>query len=172
MKKALYIFGLILIASCTTQKTSFDYDRNQDFSQIRDYRIQIQQNSMSELSMNRIEAAILEELSAKSMTFNESSENLIQITTEEFVSETAGSNIGISTGSYGGSFGTSIGVGIPITSKKLNQRYLVSIFNSANQLIWEGKLDVQTSENVSSEVLESSVRKGIQKLFKDYPPKK
>ncbi|MBW7871780.1 MAG: hypothetical protein H3C39_12070, partial [Flavobacteriia bacterium] len=65
-----------------------------------------------------------------------------------------------------------IGVGIPITKKKLNQKYLVSLYNQDGNLIWDGKLEIQMPADGSSNMLESAVEKGVQKLFKNYPPKK
>lgn len=172
MKKLAYIFCLLLIISCSTQTISVDYDRGQDFSQIKDYRIEVAENQLSELNINRIETAIQNELSAKSMVLNKNSENKLVIKPDEYISESQDSNVGIATGTGGGHFGTSIGINIPITSKKLNQQYWVSLYNVDGNLIWDGRLDIQLSANGSSKMIDSAIQKGVQKLFKKFPPKK
>lgn len=172
MKKLSFIFGFLLIISCATQTVSVDYDRTQDFSKISDYKIEMAENSMSELDISRIQTAIQNELSGKSMHLNPNSENKIILRPEEYMSESQNSSVGIGVGGGSGSFGTSIGVGIPITKKKLNQKYLVSLYNQDGNLVWDGKLEIQMPADGSSNMLESSVEKGVQKLFKNYPPKK
>lgn len=172
MKNLVFILIGFLLSSCATQTVSVDYDRTQDFSKIGDYKIEMAENSLSELDINRIQTAIQNELSGKSMQLNPSSENKISIRPEEYMSESQSSSVGIGVGGGSGSFGTSIGVGIPITKKKLNQKYLVSLYNQDGNLVWDGKLEIQMPADGSSNMLESSVEKGVRKLFKNYPPKK
>ncbi|MDD3459191.1 MAG: DUF4136 domain-containing protein [Weeksellaceae bacterium] len=172
MKNLALVFIGFLIFSCSTQTVSVDFDRSQDFSKINDYKIEMAENSMSELDINRIQTAIQNELSTKSMQLNPNSENKIIIRPEEYLSKSQNSSVGIGVGSGSGNFGTSIGVGIPITKKKLNQTYLVSLYNQSGNLVWDGRLEIQMPADGSSNMLESSVEKGVQKLFKKYPPKK
>src|SRR5690606_26595438 len=107
----------------------------------------------------------------KGMNFNENSTVKIKIVPEEFISESQDSQVGIGVGGGSYGFGTSVGIGIPINSEKLNQRYLVSIYNSENQLVWDGRLEIQMPGNAGPETVETNVQKGIRKLFKNYPPK-
>lgn len=170
MKNLALAFIGVLIFSCSTQTVSVDYDRNQDFSQLKDFRFEFVDNSMSELDINRIQNAINQELGLKGMTFNENSAVKIKIVPEEYISETRDSNVGIGVGGGNYGFGTSVGMSIPINSEKLNQRYLVSIYNSSSQLVWDGRLEIQMPANASSDIIDANVRKGVQKLFKKYPP--
>jgi len=172
MKNLAFVFIGFLIFSCSTQTVSVDYDRNQDFSQLKDFRFEFVENSMSELDINRIQNAINQELGLKGMAFNESSAVKIKIIPEEYISETRDSNVGIGVGGGNYGFGTSVGMSIPINSEKLNQQYLVSIFNADNQLVWDGRLDIQMPANAGPETIDANVRKGVQKLFRKYPPVK
>ena len=172
MKNLALVFIVFWIVSCSTQTVSIDYDRNQDFSQLKDYRFELVENSMSELDMNRIQNAINQELSLKGMVFNENSAVKIKIVPEEYISETRDSNVGIGVGGGSYGFGTSVGMSIPINSEKLNQQYLVSIFNVENQLVWDGRLDIQMPANAGPETIDANVQKGVQKLFRKYPPVK
>lgn len=167
----LGILVLMFAISCSTQKVYVDYDRNQDFSLIKDYKLEFTENHINEFQLDRIQSILQEELQNKSLIYNENSENIIIIRPEEFITEEQNSHMGIGMGSGGRSFGTSISMGIPINSEKLNQHYLISINNAQNQLIWEGRLEVKTPVNVKAETLENNIKKGVQKLFKDFPPK-
>jgi len=172
MKNLALAFLAFLVVSCSIQTVSVDYDRNQDFSLLKDFRYEFSENSMSELDINRIQSAINQELGAKGMNFNESSTVKIKIVPEEFTSESQDSQVGIGVGGGSYGFGTSVGIGIPINSEKLNQRYLVSIYNSENQLVWDGRLEIQMPGNAGPETMEANVQKGVRKLFKNYPPVK
>lgn len=167
----LAIFAGLMI-SCSTQTVSVDYDRNQDFNLLQDYRIEFQENSLNELNIQRIQTALQKELALKGMNFNENSAVKILISPEEFISETQSSQVGIGVGGGNRGFGTSVGIGIPINSEKLNQLYMISLFNAENQLVWEGRLDLQMPINANSVKIEENIQKGIQKLFKKYPPSK
>lgn len=167
----LGILVLMFAISCSTQKVYVDYDRNQDFSLIKDYKLEFTENHINEFQLERMKSILQEELQNKSLIYNENSENTIIIRPEEFITEEQNSHMGIGMGSGGRNFGTSISMGIPINSEKLNQHYLVSIKNSGNQLIWEGRLEVKTPINAQAKTIENNIRKGVQKLFKDFPPK-
>lgn len=165
------ILVLIFAVSCSTQKVYVDYDRNQDFSLIKDYKLEFTENHINEFQLDRIQSILQEELQNKSLIYNENSENTIIIRPKEFITEEQNSHMGIGMGSGGRSFGTSISMGIPINSEKLNQHYLISINNAQNQLIWEGRLEVKTPINAQAKTIENNIRKGVQKLLKDFPPK-
>lgn len=172
MKNLILLFSSIFIASCSTQTVSVDYDRQQDFSQLNEYKFEFVENTMSELDIQRIQSAVQQELALKGMAFNENSAVKIKIVPEEYISEKQDSQVGIGVGGGNYGFGTSVGMSIPINSEKLNQQYLVSIFNAENQLVWDGRLDIQMPANANPETIDANVKKGVQKLFKKYPPTK
>lgn len=170
MKNLLFTFGLLFIFSCSTQTVSVDYDRHQDFSQIKDFKMEWLDNSSNELDVNRIQSAIKSELAGKGMNFNENSAVRLTITSEEYISKDQNSQVGIGMGGGNHGFGTSIGVGIPIGTQKLNRHFVVSMYNSENQMIWNGRLEIQMPGNAGPEVIENNIQKGVQKLFRKYPP--
>ncbi|MBA5628713.1 DUF4136 domain-containing protein [Moheibacter lacus] len=172
MKNLILFFSSIFLISCSTQTVSVDYDRNQDFSKIQDYHFEFMENTMSELDIQRIQSAIQQELHLKGMNYDENSTVKIKIVQEEYISEKQDSQVGIGVGGGNYGFGTSVGMSIPINSEKLNQHYLVSIFNAENQLVWDGRLDIQMPANANPETIDANVKKGVRKLFKKYPPAK
>lgn len=172
MKKIHLLIFAFFILSCSTQNVAIDFDRSQDFSQLTDYQIEFAENQLSELDLNRLQLAIQQELGEKGMQYNENSAVRIKIKPEEYTSKSNDSYVGVNVGSGGYRFGSNISVGIPIQSKKLNQNYKVSIYNAKNQLVWDSRLDIQMPANASPETMENNIQKGVQKLFKNYPPKK
>lgn len=172
MKNLAFALTSLLIVSCSTQTVSVDYDRTQDFSQLKDYQFEFVENTMSELDINRIQNAVRQELALKGMNYNETSAVKIKIIPEEYISESQNSNVGIGFGGGSYGFGTSVGMSIPIQSEKLNQRYLISIYNSENHLIWEGRLEITMPANAGPETIEANVQKGVRKLFRKFPPEK
>lgn len=171
MKNILFTFSFLLILSCSTQTVSVDYDRHQDFSQIKDFKMEWLESTSNELDVQRIQSAIQSELAGKGMNFNPDSDVRLTISSEEYISKNQNSQVGIGMGGGNHGFGTSIGIGIPITSQKLNRHFLISIYNSENQMIWNGQLEIQMPGNAGPEVIEANIQKGVQKLFRKYPPK-
>lgn len=173
MKKLILLsFSVLFLTACSTQTVSVDFDRSQDFSQLKDFHYEFAENTMTELNINRIQNAINQELSTKGMTFRADSPVKIKIAPEEYFSENQDSQVGIGVGGGNRGFGTSVGMSIPINSEKLNHRYLVSIYNAENQMVWDGRLEIQMSADAGTTVIESNIQKGVQKLFKKYPPAK
>lgn len=171
MKKFILIsFSVFCFAACSTQTVTVDYDREQDFNQIKNYSVEMTSGSLGELDAARLKQALNAELTAKGLTETTNPQVVINIVPEEFISENQSSNVGIGVGGGSGGFGTSVGFGIPINSEKLNQNYKVSMTTTDGKLIWEGRLDVQMPINASPETREANIQKGVSKLFKKYPP--
>lgn len=174
MKKLAFITLLIITCiSCNTQKVNVDYDRNVDFSQIRTYQIDESVSSgLNELDQKRLFDAIQQNLKFRGVRNAESSDIYLRISPREYVSSNTNSSVGVGLGTgIGRVLGGGISVGIPVTSKKLNQEYVVTMYQN-NSLIWEGILNLQMPLNASADVKQQSIEKGVSKLFKNYPPKK
>lgn len=172
MKNLIYTLLVLFAFSCSTQNVAVDYDRGQDFSQLRDYTIEFTDNSLSELDLQRIQTAIQQELQSKGMSYNPQSAVKVSISPDEYLTKEHNSNINIGVGSGGRGFGTSMGMSIPVFSEKLNKRYVVSIFNDQQQMVWNSRLEISMPAKATAEVLDTHVKKGVQKLFKNYPPSK
>lgn len=171
MKKIVFVFIGFGLISCSTQNVAVDYDRQQDFSQLRDYRMEfVDDSSDNELLMGSIRMALQNELSTKGMNYNANSDVLIKIQPNEYITQTRSSNVGIGVGSSGRNFGGSMHIGIPINTQKLNQDFKVSIYNTQNHLVWDSKLSIRMPANASPETAETNIQKGVRKLFKNYPP--
>lgn len=172
MKKfILIVYSLLFLTACSTQTVAVDYDRGQDFTQVKTYAVELTSGSLSELDETRLKASLIQELAAKGLNESSSPDVIIHVNPEEFISENQSSSVGVGVGGGNAGFGTSVGFGIPINSEKLNQQYKISMATTDGKLIWEGRLEIQMPVNASPETREVNIQKGIVKLFKNYPPK-
>lgn len=172
MKKFILLgFSVLVLTACSTQTVTVDYDRGQDFNQIKSYSVELTSGSLGELDETRLKQSLGRELTAKGLNESGSPDVIINVIPEEFISENQTSNVGVGVGGGSGGFGTSVGFGIPINSEKLNQHYKVIMTTTEGNLIWEGRLEIQMPVNASPEIREANIQKGVSKLFKKYPPK-
>lgn len=169
MKKLIFLSTLIFAFSCSTMNTAVDYDRSQDFSEIKNYRYEITTNNLSEWTIASLQRAINTNMRAKGAVFNENSKVIMQISPAEHITQETNSHVSFGAGTGGRNFGTSMGVGIPITSQKLNQQYKVSLYNAEGNLIWDSVLNLKMPANASHEAVEANIKRGVDKLFKKYP---
>lgn len=172
MKKALFITLFVIVASCTTRNVAVDYDRSQDFAQIRSYSLTFQNNgNLNEFDVNRVADAIQQTMMTKGVFYKEDADVYIQLLPEEYISKHTSSIGSVGVGGGGRHVFGGLSVGIPITTQKLNQNFLVSMYRSDNnRLIWQGTLNLSVGANASAEERRANIEKGIQKLFNNYPP--
>lgn len=173
MNKILLLSAIFLtIVSCSTQNVAVDYDRNFNFEQNKTYTFSQSVN----LGLNDLDSARLFSSIEKGMLyrgFQKTNEGnlMVDIKPEEFVSTQQNSNVGIGMGTGGYGFGGGVSVGIPITSQKLNQNFMISMTN-AGRLVWEGTLKIQMPLKASPETRAANIHKGVNKLLQKFPPKK
>jgi len=166
----LFIGVLLTFFSCNSQKVNVDYDRNFDFSQVRNYTLEVPSN-LNDLDQARLVSAIEQNLKYRGVLPSVDSNVRITIVPNEYVSSRTNSSVGVGLGTGGRGFGGGVSFGVPLTTKTLNLNYIVSMYYS-NAMIWEGHLNIEMPINASAEVKQQSIEKGVYKLFKNYPPKK
>lgn len=166
-----FIFALVVIFSCNSQKVTIDYDRNVNFSHIKTYRIdETVQNGLNDLDKERLYTALEQNFRFRGVTKSDVADVDLRIYPSEYVTNKTNSSVGIGLGSFGSSIGGGLSVGVPISSKKLNQEYVVSMYQN-NKMIWEGILVLEMPLNASADVKQESINKGVAKLLNNYPPK-
>lgn len=172
MKKLVALVIILLFTlSCTTQNVSVDFDRSANFNQFRTYSFTSVSSNINELDSARIYQALQQQLSLKAMHWSEKNADLsIVVEPKEYTTTKSNSSVGLGVGTGGRGFGGGLSVGIPITSKQLNQEYAVSMYKD-NGLVWQGILTIRSGTNLSPEAKNEQVRKGVEKLLKNYPPR-
>lgn len=171
MKKLLLLVVTSLIMfSCTSQNVAIDYDRSINFNQFKTYSFGETSTGVSELDNARIEQALKQQLSLKTLHYTENNGDLtVFVSPKEYISTKSNSSVGLGVGSGGRGFGGGLSVGIPIQTKQLNQEFTVSMYRQ-NALVWEGVLTIRSGVNTSPESKDTQIRKGVEKLLRNYPP--
>lgn len=159
------------VMSCTTQRVSTDYLRGTNFGQIRDYQFHVDDTTMNPFSLNQVERDIKNELAKRGVLESPEAKVHIRISPKEFISKQQSSSVGIGMGGGSYGFGSSVGVAVPVYSQYLNQQYVIGIYDDTNRLIWQGKLDLKMPARVEGPEVATQIQKGVQKLFRNYPPR-
>ncbi len=175
-------FGVLLILSilgCSSLKTSYDYDREADFSLLKTYKFA---DAASELPLNdlnkaRLTKAVSTELEAKGFSVSDNPDVIIDLllTAQQKQSATA-TTTGTGMGGYGRRGGWGYGGGMTTTQVNYNEYTVGTLFvsmveASKQQLIWQGRVEKTVSEGASAEKREKNINSAVAKIFDKYPPK-
>ena len=174
MKNIAFIFLVCLaFVGCNSQKVSVDYDRQVNFNEIKTFQIDPSATTgLNDLDQSRVFTALERNFKFRGVLRSDQPDVVIKIQPREYVSTNTSSTVGIGVGTgIMSRVGGGISVGVPVRSKSLNQQYVVSMLQN-NSLIWEGILDLKMPMNASADVKQQSIEKGMEKLLKNYPPKK
>lgn len=172
LKSLLFIlFFILFFTGCGTSSTSYDYDRTQNFSQIKTYNYY---NDNILQGINRIDSsylftAINRTLQSKGLTLSENPDIYIAVNaalTDKI--QTTPIRIGLGGGS--GIFGIGTSIGVPINTKYKYCTIQIDIDQTENKnLIWTGNTSIKFSPNNENKA--EYYANGINNLFKKFPPK-
>jgi hypothetical protein len=172
MKNLKYLF-LFLLMGCYSSKVMTDYDDAINFSDFKTYNFYEDVGTgLHELDVKRVIAAINLELKQRGFQEVENPDFYINVTTKTSLSRN-NNLIGIGLGSGGRNSGIGISGGIPIGAKKINEEFVIEFVNAkTNQIIWEGALNTEISENRNPEEKELHYNEVVKKILVHYPPNK
>lgn len=174
MKKFIVLMLSIVVLSCASVKTGFDYDKQADFSKYKTYRLSEETLSMpiQQLNRERIIAAVEKEMSAKSFTKSETSDIIldIRIKGEEVQTATA-----TTSGGYGGYGRWGYGGGFSTTTVNYDKYvegtlFITMVDNSTEKIVWQGTGTKTLDESASAQKREENINYAVQQIFKNYPP--
>jgi hypothetical protein len=166
--KIIRFFFLFVFIGCSSSKVFTDYDISADFTQFKTFDFyEDNGENLNELDVKRIIANIQENLNTVGLQQNEAPDFFIFFDTKTV--ENQNNNlirIGLGNG------GTGISGGIPIGSKKLNEKLTIKFIEAKNNdLFWEGSLDAVIKERRTPEKRESHLKEVIHKILKQFPSK-
>jgi hypothetical protein len=180
MKKLLIFLILVspvlLMVGCDL-KTVVDYDRDADFSQVATYAWAGREHpEVSDLTHRRIVDAVNDQLKLKGLSEVESNPD-VYITyhgdeDEKISVNTTTYGYGYGPGWYWNPYWGSAGMGASTTTVRTYTEgtLIVDMYRAdVKELIWRGSITGTISDNPQDN--EKKIRKGLAKLFKDYPPK-
>lgn len=172
MKKFLYLFLLVSLASCNAIRVTYDYEKTADFSNYKTYNYYSDIDSgMSELDNKRLFNALDAALQAKGLTLSETPDFFIDIQTAQYQSANQ-SSVGVGLGGGGGNVGGGVSVGIPVGQASVNRQIVFEFVDEDGiGLFWQAVSDSGYNPKASPEVREAQFKAIVEKVLEGYPPK-
>ena len=176
MKYLLFFVMVISIASCSSVKIAYDYDKQVDFTKFKTYAFteEALKIPLGELDRGRLITAVETEMAAKGFTKSDNPDVLIDmIITAKKRTEATATNMGGYGGygryGYGGGFGT--------TQVSYNEYVDGTLFinmvdKSTEKIAWQGRGTKTLDEDASASKRESNINYAVKQIFTNYPPKK
>lgn len=179
MKKFLLMPLLVVLASCSSLKVTYDYDNQADFAKYKSYAFSEDAKKLpvGDLNRDRILKAIETEMSGKGFSKSETPDVLIDVhvRAEEKVDATATtSGPGYGAGYYG-RYG--YGGGFSTTQINYNEYIEGTLFvnmvdKAVEKIVWQGRATKTIDEDASAQKREQNINSAVKQIFTKYPPKK
>ena len=164
----MIVLAVSLTSISFAQQIKTDYDRNANFRQYKTFSFEKVQTK-DQLWVDRITSAISAALTAKGLTQVSSGGDLsivaIEMTKDQQTLNTFYDNFG-----GGWRWGEGLGEATTTTNTYRVGTLVVDLFDTnSKKLIWRGSESDALSDKSSKNI--KNLDKGVEKLFKEYPPK-
>lgn len=179
MKKIALLSILFIVTACSSIKTSFDYDKEVDFTKYKTYAFSEDAVNLKidDLNRNRILKALETELSSKGFSQSSNPDIIVDVHIKGQQYQTATATTS-GTG-YGGYYGyRGYGYGSGFTTKQVTyDNYTEGTLTVAfvdidrNQIVWQGTGVKTIDENASADKRDENINYAIQQIMANYPPK-
>lgn len=178
MKKIYLILLTVVFASCSSLKTSYDYDKESDFSAYKTYSYteETLKLPIQELNRTRLINAIDKEMAAKGFSKSSDPDVLIDVHVKaEQKRDATATTTGPGMYGYGGAYRYGYGSGFSTTQINVNEYVEGTLFinmvdKAAEKLVWQGRGTKVLDEDVSPEKRETNINTAVTEIFKKYPP--
>jgi hypothetical protein len=180
MKKVfIVLLSVAALMACSTVKTSFDYDKEADFTKYKTYNFSEETASMQidQLNRDRLIKAAETELAAKGFTKSDNPDVIIDlhIKADKEVSATAttsgygGYGYGYRRYGYGGGYSTTQ---VSYNEYTVGTLFITMVDIKIEKIVWQGVGVKTLDENASAEKRDSNISYAVNKIFSSYPPVK
>jgi hypothetical protein len=179
MKHVLFIVMVLTMASCSSVKVAYDFDKQADFTKYKTYAFteDVAKLPVDDLNRGRIITAVETELAAKGFSKSDNPDVLIDIFVTakkrtEAVANTSGTGY---RGGYYGRYG--YGGGFATTTVSYNDyvdgTLLINMVDkSTEKIAWQGRGTRTIDEDASASKREQNINYAVKQIFTNYPPKK
>ena len=160
------------MASCSSVKVNYDYDKTVDFSSYSTYNYYSDmQSGLSQLDEKRLLNALDSTLKARGYRLAEEPELFINIMSNEYRSA-PNNNVGVGLGGGGRNVGGGISVGLPLGGPNMQRSIQIDLVDAQRDaLVWQAVAESGLRENASPSVREDKLRAVVKKVFSKFPPK-
>ncbi len=178
MKNSILILMLVAVAACSSIKTSYDYDKQADFTKYKTYNYTPEALALgiNELNRNRVLQAIDKEMTARGFSKSDSPDALVDIIVKAEQKRDATATTS-GTGMYGG-YGRRYGYGGGFTTTQINVNeyiegtvFINMVDKATDKLVWSGRGTKVVDEDASPQTREKNINDGVAAIFKNYPVK-
>jgi hypothetical protein len=182
MQKRRVIGAAVLVlvpALAMAQKVTYDFDKNEDFSKFKTYAMKEGTPVGQKLIDDRIVNAIDAQMTAKGFTKSDSNPDVYVVyhTTFDKQKDISSYSSGFA-GGYG-PYGWGWGGGMNSTTTTTSVRDILVgtlVIDMADaqkkEVVWRGMGTKEIDTNAKPDKRDKSINKAVEKIFKNYPPKK
>jgi hypothetical protein len=174
MLTAIMAFGLIVPAVLLAQKTSFDFDKQADFTLFKTYAQKPGTAVGDQFVDKRIADAIDTEMTAKGMTKNDAKPDVTVIYHVAFdkKQDISTYSTGMAYGPYGYGWGGGWG-GTDVRVREILEGTLIIDIADATKkaLVFRGMGVKEVDVQAKAEKRDKNISEAVKKILKNYPPK-
>lgn len=173
MKNSFLLLIVLIMTSCGSMNVEYDYDEQADFDTFKTYNyIAEMQSGLNQLDLNRLMKATDSILQGRGYALSENPGLLIDVSSDQY-EQASRNTLGIGLGSGGGNVGVGVGGGIPIGGRELHQTITINLVDAQKDaLIWQAVSDSNIKLNTDPQQRQAYFKKLMEKVFKNFPPKK
>jgi len=172
--------ALVLVpALAMAQKVTFDFDKNEDFTKFKTYAMKDGTPVGQPLIDERIVNAIDDQMKAKGFTKSDANPDVFVVYHTTFDKQkdisTFSSGYAGGYGPYGWGWGGGMGMGTTSTQVRdiLVGTLVIDMADAqAKKVVWRGMGTKEIDTNAKPDKRDKSINKAVEKIFKNYPPKK
>ncbi|MDF0708976.1 DUF4136 domain-containing protein [Flagellimonas okinawensis] len=172
MRYLLSILLVFALASCSSVRVNYDYDKAVDFSSYTTYNYYADmQSGLSQLDEKRLLRTLDSTMQSRGYRLAEEPELYINLFSTEFRGA-PNNNVGVGIGGGGRNVGGGISVGLPIGGPSLQRSIQFDLIDAQRDaLVWQAVAESGLRENASPSVREEKLRAIVKKVFSKFPPK-
>ena len=180
MKKIALLSLFFILAACSSVKTSYDFDKEADFTKFKTYAFSqsTMELQLDDLNKDRLFKAIKSELASKGFTESANPDVIIDVHIKGQKYQTATATT-TGYGGYGGYYGyRGYGYGSGFTTTQVSYDtytegtlLIAMIDKNTNKLVWQGTGVKTIDENASAQKREENINYGVNQIMANYPPK-
>lgn len=164
---------VLCITSCAPIYVNYDYEKSTSFEDYKTYNFFSNiESGLNELDEKRLISALDTKLSTMGLQKTDNASFLIDIKSDE-LEEQSRNTVGVGVGGGNRGFGGGVSVGIPIGQPNINRQITVEFVDeSKTGLFWQAISESGFKPNQKPEMREARFKAIVEKILKDYPPKK
>lgn len=161
---------VLFLSGCSSQPKP-DYDLNYSFDQLHSFSIQAPKQSSDTLTTERIQKAIVDNLTAREYQQSEPADFIVTFTSGKAQKTKRKPSIGLGIGGGLGAIGIGTGISLPIGDNKKLENIQIDIHDTAsNKVVWSGNRNFEFTDG--GEQKAQTTKETVDAILSQFPPEK